>query len=241
MKLFITDYDDTLYLNDNQIKENIKKLKDLHKKNFLVVISTGRSYPSIKEKIRQYKIPYDYLTCADGSIIYDNKGNIVQEFIMNPQIINVFQMFYQNLNYEEIQFSYKEGYQNHLKSTNHLLGINICLSNDNYSNELETNFLKMKDSYPEYNFLAYKHPNYSYLCVKPLNVSKSYAIAYLKDYLHIKMNDIYVIGDSSNDLEMIRDYHGVGMKNSCQEIIKIVGKTYNNVSEFIDDILKEDN
>lgn len=240
MKLFITDYDDTLYRNDDEINENIEKLKELQKNNFLIIISTGRSYPSIKMKVNEYQIPYDYLSCADGSIIYDNHGNIVKQFTINNEIIPVMKNFYQNLNYEEIQFSYPRGYQNLPDNTNDLLGINICFSNDNYNQKMEKEFLALEKSYLNYSFLAYAHPHYSYLCVKPKNVSKSYAISYLKEKWHIRMSDIYVIGDSSNDLEMIKDFHGVGMNNACQEILNIAKKTYNSVSEFIKDILKED-
>ena len=73
MKLFVTDYDGTLYTDEVSIKENITMLKKLQKNNIKVVISTGRSYPSIKELVDLHKIPYDYLSCADGSIIYDDR------------------------------------------------------------------------------------------------------------------------------------------------------------------------
>ncbi len=237
MKLFVTDYDNTLYLNDFDIKKNIKSLKALQKRDFIILISTGRSYPSIKNQIDNYKIPYDYISCADGSIIYDNKGNIIDMFIMDNDIIDAIQNFYKNLPFEEIQFSYKEGYSNILIDINNLLGINICLSNDNYNKTLKEQFLKLKKIYPNYNYLVYTHTHFSYLCVKPINVSKSYSTAILSKKLNIDKKDIYIIGDSSNDLEMIRDYNGVGMINSCQEILKIVHKTYSCVSDYIKDIL----
>ena len=236
MRLFVTDYDDTLFTSDLTIKNNNNKLNILRKNNFYIVISTGRSYPSIKNQIEKYQIPYDFISCCDGSIIYDNKGKIIDAFYLNKEIVTPFKKFYQNLNYEEIQFSYKEGYSNLLKDDK-LLGINIVLSTKNYNNEIVNKFLKLKDEYPNYNYLPYHHPNFSYLCVKPINVSKSYAIKILKEKLNINKKDIYVIGDADNDFEMIRDYNGVGMINSCDDIKKIVNKTYNEVSDYIDDIL----
>lgn len=239
MKLFVTDYDDTLYTNDTSIKENIKKLKLLRDNNFYIVISTGRSYPSIKTQINLYQIPYDYLTCADGSIIYDNKGKIIYYECLNNDIVERLEKFYQELDYEEIQFSYPNGYLNTFQEEKDLLGINICISSRLYNNKLVKSFLKIKKQYPNYNYLCYMHSNFSYLCVKPSNISKSYAVKVLKDELNIKKDDIYIIGDSSNDIEMIYDYNGVGMKNSCSDILKIVSKTYNEVSDYIIDILKE--
>ena len=239
MKLFVTDYDDTLYISDISIKENIKKLKELRNTDFKVIIATGRSYPSIKTQVNLYQIPYDYLACADGSVIYDNQGNIVYYECLDTKIINEFKKFYDKLNYEEIQFSYPEGYLNILqKNNNKLLGINVCISTKLYNDNIVKDFLKLKKKYPNYNYLCYMHTNFSYLCIKPINIDKAFAISILQKRLNINDSDIYVIGDSSNDTQMIKKYHGVGMNNSANEILDIVDKTYQEVSDYIIDILE---
>ena len=239
MKLFVTDYDDTLYTDNQSIVKNIQKIKELQKHQFIIVIATGRSYPSIKKEVVEKKIPYDYLSCADGSVIYDKNDEIVYASFMDEDIVPDFEKFYQKLDYEEIQFSYPEGYLNYHKENERILGINVCISSKLYSLKIEKQFYKMKKKYPTYNFLAYTHPNYSYLCIKPSNVNKSFSIDVLCHKLFIHKEDVYAIGDSSNDIEMLLDYHGVGMTESCDEILKIVSKKYNEVSEYIDDILKK--
>lgn len=239
MKLFVTDYDGTLFINDKDIKNNNTMLNKLQKHDFKVIISTGRSYPSIKNQVDIYHIPYDYLSCADGSIIFDKNGNIIKLFLMNQEIIKPFQDFYNKLNYEEIQFVYPEGYSNILKEDSNLLGINICLSTINYTEKIVNDFIKMSKEYFHYNFLNYMHPNYSYLCVKPKGITKSSAIKYLMEMHHIDKNDIYVIGDADNDLEMIRDYEGACMNTSCKEVLKISKKSYKSVHDYIADILKK--
>ena len=239
MKLFITDYDGTLYTSDDVIKTNIKYLKKLQEKGFYIVISTGRSYPSIKEQINLYQIPYDYLCCADGSIIYDNKNKVINKYLLKKEIIPDFIKFYQTLDYEEIQYSYPDGYHNTLSRYNDLLGINICIATSLYNEKMKKDFFKLKNRYKDYNFLCYTHPNYSYLCVKPSNISKSIAIKYLQEKLNILDNDIYVIGDSSNDLEMIRDYNGVCMTNSYSDVLNIAKEKYDEVYTYIIDILKD--
>ena len=237
MKLFITDYDDTLYTSDKSIKENIKYLRKLQENDFKIIISTGRSFPSIKKQTKEYGIPYDYLSCADGSVIYDKDNNIIKSFTMDEKIVKPLENFYHNLNFEEIQFSYPEYYSNQYLGKDKLLGINICFANQNYHKKIIKDFFKLKNDFPNYNYLNYAHSNYSYLCVKPINVSKSFSIKYLQELLNVDTNDIYVIGDSSNDFEMIRDYHGVGMKNSCPDILNIARKRYDEVSDYINEIL----
>ena len=239
MKLFVTDYDETFYISDNEIKENIKKIKKLKEHDFLFIIATGRSYPSIKNQTKLFNIPYDYLITSDGSIIYDKNNDIVKMFNINKDAVSIMNEFYQKLDYEEIQYSYKEGYQNFYDENKELLGINICISNRLYNEKLEKRFLKLKNKYSNYNFLAYRHTNYSYLCIKPKNVNKSYAINYLKDLLNIKKKYIYVIGDSSNDIEMIHDFKGAAMISSYPDVLKITKKRFKSVSDYIDSIIND--
>ena len=203
------------------------------------MISTGRSYPSIKEQINKYHIIYDYVSCGDGSLLYDNKGNIIKYFELNKDIIKDIQTFYQNLNYEEIQFSYQDGYSNILKE-NILLGINIVFSNELLTNDIKKDFLALKKKLHHYDFLIYEQAKYSFLCVKPENISKAFTIDLLCQKLKIKKDDVYVIGDSENDLEMIKKYNGVGMKNAFPKILKVVKKAYNEVSDYIDEIIQKE-
>ena len=240
MKLFVTDYDGTLFVDAEKIKENIIMIKKLQQKDYKIVISTGRSYPSIKNQVNIYQIPYDYLSCADGSVIY-NKDNVIKIWEMPHKIIKPYQNFYKNLNFEEIQFVYPEGYSNILKNDNSkLLGINICLSTVNYTKELVDKFIEMSKKYPDYNFLNYMHPNFSYLCIKPIGITKSSAISYLANKYNIKKQDIYVIGDSYNDYEMIKDFNGSCMDTSCNDVLNIAKDKYASVRDYIKDILKED-
>ena len=84
---FVTDYDNTLYVNDNELKNAIKELNRIREKDIKVVISTGRSIRSIKNEVIKHNIPFDYLSCADGSLIYDNNYNLIKEHHMDKDII----------------------------------------------------------------------------------------------------------------------------------------------------------
>ena len=82
-------------------------------------------------------------------------------------------------------------------------------------------------------------PDFTYLCVKPKGITKSSAIKYLMEKHNLTINDIYVIGDSYNDFEMIRDYNGVFMTSSYPEVLEIAKKSYKSVRDYIYEILKE--
>lgn len=237
MKLFVTDYDNTLLTTEENLKKNIKKIHELKKYDYLIVIATGRSLPAIKKEVEKYSIPYDYLACADGSIIYDKNHQIVKMFTMSNDIIKEIINFKQNLHYEEIQISYKTGYSNIIDANKDILGINIVMHENHYNNKVKERFLNLKIQYPNYNYLLYTHTPYTYMCVKEKDVSKAYAIQFLANKLEIKQNDIYVIGDSNNDFEMIQQFHGVGMLNSTIDIKEIATKLYPEVYNYINDLI----
>jgi len=237
MKLFVTDYDNTLYIDEESMKLNIQKLNELKKQDYIIVISTGRSIPSIKEKILEYNIPFDYINCADGSILYDNKFQLLKSFELKKEIINEIINFKNNISYEEMQVSYIDGYSNILDLSKEISGINIVIHNNNITDKTKTLFNNLKQKYPDYNYLVYNHIPYSYFCIKQKGVSKAKGITFLKEHLNIRDKDIYVIGDSENDIEMLKEYNGVCVDNSYDEVLKLCKKHYKNVSDYINELL----
>ena len=162
-------------------------------------------------------------------------------FTLDKKIIDAFEKFYSELSYEEIQFSYPNSYENSYREDGDLLGINVCLSSALYNKKLVKDFYNLKKAHPKYNYLAYEHPNYSYLCIKPKDVSKSFGLRALQKTLNISSKNIYVIGDSSNDYEMIKEFKGVCMTNSYPDILKLTKKRYIEVYEYINELLKDCN
>ena len=237
MKLFVTDYDNTLYIDEESMKINIQKLNELKKQNYIIVISTGRSIPSIKEKIKEYNIPFDYINCADGSILYDKNFQLIKSFELKKEIINEIINFKNNISYEEMQVSYIDGYSNILDLSKEISGINIVIHNSNITEKTKTLFNNLKEKYPNYNYLVYNHIPYSYFCIKQKGVSKAKGITFLKEYLNINDKDIHVIGDSENDLVMLKEYNGVCVNNSYEEVLKLCKNHYKNVSDYIDELL----
>ena len=77
MILLATDYDGTLYTNTVDLHLNIKAIKEFRERDNLFVIATGRSFNSIKKQVNMFDIPYDYLICNDGSVIFDNLDNLI--------------------------------------------------------------------------------------------------------------------------------------------------------------------
>ena len=75
-KVLISDYDQTFYLNDEDIEKNKIYVEKFRKEGNIFVLATGRSYYDMQRKIEQYNIKYDYLIINHGASILDENDLI---------------------------------------------------------------------------------------------------------------------------------------------------------------------
>ncbi|MBQ8892598.1 MAG: HAD-IIB family hydrolase [Bacilli bacterium] len=237
MKLIVSDFDGTYFVDDINILKNNQYIDKFRFNNNLFMLSSGRSFKSLKEMTIKYNIKYDYLSCCDGSILYDNKDNILIKFSLNNSILKKFLSLKHFAKIERIQYSYDDDYYNERKN-NDLIGCNFVIKNENITNKFLKEFDKLKEKYTEFDFLIYSHDEITFFCLKNKGINKSSTIKYLKDYLNLNYNDIYVFGDNDNDYPMLKEFNGfyIGqVNNSIKEVCK---GGFNQVYEF--DLEKND-
>ena len=76
--ILASDFDNTIYVEDkNQLQENIEYIKLWMREN-IFVITTGRSYYSIYPLLVKNNIPYNYLVCNNGAMVFDVNNNIIE-------------------------------------------------------------------------------------------------------------------------------------------------------------------
>ena len=63
--------------------------------------------------------------------------------------------------------------------------------------------------------------------------SKSLMIDKILDKEEIVKKNVYTIGDGINDIDMIRDYNGYRVRNSCKELVSVTDRVIDNVSDLI--------
>ena len=79
-KIFVSDYDQTFYLNDEDIEKNKIAINEFRKKGNIFVIATGRSYFDFQNKVDEYNLNYDYVIINHGATILDKNNNILINF-----------------------------------------------------------------------------------------------------------------------------------------------------------------
>lgn len=197
MKLLVSDYDGTLKSDLKNLSININAIKKFMNNNKFM-ISTGRGYESIKKEIDKYKIPYDYLTCNDGSVIFNNNNELL--FSNTVDAFDAFEIveFIKNINY----ISSFETYNQYKKSKdlNNLIEI-FC----KFYNKSDIQILKkyLKEKYQNIDIHTWGKSAF----IKN-EFSKSDGIKKLLEITNIPAEDVITVGDNKNDLEMLKDYNG---------------------------------
>lgn len=226
-KLLVSDYDQTFYINDEDIEKNKMAVNEFRKKGNIFVIATGRSYYDFMKKKNKYNIEYDYLIINHGATILDQKDNIIfnekipneilESLKLDLHIENSERNFCCSILESRVDFEYKN-----------LTKIHVKYNDSEYSNKI------LKKLEEKYNgcINAYLVSGNSIEIISK-NANKSKAIKLLSKEIEIGQEKIYTIGDGYSDIEMVKDYNGYAMKESVDELKNVALEEIDGVSDLI--------
>lgn len=226
-KLLVSDYDQTFYINDEDIEKNKIAVNEFRKKGNIFVIATGRSYADFMKKKNQYNIECDYLIINHGATILDKKDNIIfNEKIPNEildslkfdlHIENSERNFCCSILESRVDFEYKN-----------LTKIHVKYNDLEYSNKI---LKKLEEKYNS--FLNSYLVSGNSIEIISKNANKSKAIKLLSKKIEIGQEKIYTIGDGYSDIEMVKDYNGYAMKESVDELKNVALEEIDSVRDLI--------
>lgn len=243
-KILVSDYDNTFYLNDEDIEKNKKAVEEFRKKGNIFVIATGRSYVDIKSKIDLYNIEYDYLIINHGATIIGKNEEILFNYTINNNLISELKKDLEIEKYKIKYLNYKpEKSQNNIYFCCKALESRLDFENDNltkiavkYDEFVDVGKINRKIS-EKYSDVNSYHVSKNMIEIISKDINKSKAIKLLADYYNLNNQSIYTIGDGYNDISMVKDYNGYAMKNSVQELKDVSIKIVESVFELINEII----
>ena len=242
-KIVVSDYDDTFYVNEEDLKRNKEAVKKFREKENLFVIATGRSYLGIKEEIKKYNIEYDYLIINHGATILGKNDTILYNFPLKEEIIlnlkKDLEIENQNTNDSDnnlekeknVYFCYSE-----LANFVDFESKNITKIGIRYASSSDASRInkKLNATYKEINAYQVSKNEIEIISKK---TDKSKAIQLLADYYSLEKACIVTIGNGYNDIKMIKDYNGYAMQKSVPEIIEVAKEKVKSVAELINKII----
>lgn len=227
-KILVSDYDQTFYLNDEDIEKNKKSVENFRKQENIFIFATGRSYFDFMNKAEQYKLKWDYLIINHGATILDKNNNIISNYTIDNDVIKnikkdleiekAIKYFCCNLENSRTNFDDKDLTKIHAKYEKNKAEQINSLINKKYS-EFVNCYLVSGNAVE----------------IISNKTSKSNAIEEIVQIEKVNRENIFTIGDGYSDIEMIKSYNGYCMEESVQELLKICnGKIVKSVSELIE-------
>ncbi len=230
-KVIVSDYDQTFYINDQDIEKNKIAIDKFRNGGNIFIVATGRSYWDLKKKVDIYDIKCDYAILNHGTTIIDETGKIISNISIKNEVIPKIKdeiKLKEATNYfccsgleSRVDFTHKDLTKINVKYKTQERAIEI-------NNILNKNYKEYVNSYYIMN---------TSIEIIPSRTDKSKAIEKIIDKLGIDKANVYSIGDGYSDIEMVQNYNGFCMKGSVKELRKVAKKEYASVSDLVAEII----
>lgn len=226
--ILISDFDGTLFVNDREILENAKMIREFRSKGNIFIISTARNYGSIKDVCNKYNIEVDYFFCDLGSVILENDGNVLyKKYISQDDRKNIEIII---LNYENKALIKRYGtISKQDKDAQNVIEYKIesdYETLEEIKKQLDKVIKSAKTQITEDNRLIIHTSTKKQIIDIFINNNK------------VDVNSIFTIGDELDDLEMLIKYNGYRMNKSNKKLQENNIGCVNSVSELIKKIMK---
>lgn len=232
-KVLVVDYDRTLFINNDDVLNNINSINKFRENGNIFIIATGRTYNSLKKEIDKYNIEYDYLILNHGSLVIKKDKSTLFHYKIDRNILFDITNYLSKYKPKSVMYSY------YTEDTSNINNPDISKITIGFQKDIETFKKVMMDVIKKYNnkLNIYFTQNFEIEIISK-ETNKSKAIDLLMKKVNFKKENIYTIGDSYTDIEMINDYNGSCMEKSI-DILKNNKniKKYSSVSVLIKDIL----
>jgi len=261
-RIIVSDFDGTLIDDEEAIPmTTVLAIDNCRSLGHKFVIATGRTPASVLSYNQDFNF-LDYVIACNGSYIYDNNAEkvIYKKPLSKQTIRTVKQTFessailyfctpdrwhlyvstiYQEKKDKVMKSEIKDFNRFLSKNKNHIYKIELHFTE---REKAETVMKEMKKLKLDINFnLQIFSPNVYMIEVVEKGVDKYEATRIIAQKENVKMKDVVAIGDSYNDIRLVKRVGlGVAVKNSCEELKKVAKEeTFSNNELGVEKVLEK--
>ncbi len=229
MKILGSDFDNTIFfLDDSELTlKNINAIREFMNKGNIFCLITGRTFMEIEEVLKELDIPFNYLVCGDGAMIFDKDLNCIKLNTLDQDIaLKAIQILEDN--------EYEPYIENGYEITDTVVDcVKISAEYCKDKEDAERVSKILNDTLDVYAYASRIHVNVN----NPRN-HKRQAVEDLAEILQVKPDEFNVIGDSINDYEMIEAYNGAVVKKYNTALEKLNPKVCDSVASYIEELIE---
>lgn len=216
IKLIALDMDGTLLNDDHIVPDRVRQaIHEAQAKGIHVVLSTGRSLPACEEFAKDLKLT-SYLITGNGSEIWHTSGELVERNLIKTALIDMLFKLKHEHGADHWAASVDRVWKNDMPDdlfSKEWLKFGFQIEDDTVRQTLF-------DVLSKHDELEVTNSSLTNIEVNAAGVNKAVALAKLCSKLHCEMENTLAIGDSLNDMAMIKEAGvGVAMGNA-QDALK---------------------
>ena len=246
MKCAVSDFDRTLYVNESISERNIRAVRTWQQAGNWFVVATGRGEVSVREKLEPCGIRPDALILNNGAIIQDREGRELFCRLLKDELARRVLWYLHGVNDDGSGVSTRKKKWNVLSASDTTTqkpgdGV-ITIDEIGVLSEVvqihrrrqgdEAGILRLCE---EVNRRFSEVSAYANVCnadIVARGVNKAAAVGWLERYTG-GFDEILVIGDSLNDVEMIRRYHGAAPRHAGAAVREAAAVIVEDVAEYL--------
>ena len=228
MKILASDFDNTIYYLDDKKKNknNIEAIKRFIAYGNIFGIVTGRNYTSVKKLLIENDIPYSYLICDDGAIIFNNMDYPLQTILLDEKDIDKIENILKEL---ECDYYLDDGYN----ETEYRKGCVKVVVNCEDSELSKKIVDTIKEKIDIHVYASRFHVN-----IINKDVNKRNALLQLIELEKLDKNLFRVIGDNDNDYEMLEEFDGAVMLKHHKKLDSLDMMQVDTLKDYIDYLME---
>ena len=245
MKCAVSDFDRTLYIDGCISAENLNAIEKWQGAGNLFAIATGRNEGSIRGFLEKYSLKPDVLILNNGALILDRTGKKLFCRTIDDSAAKEVLRFLHGLGDEGSGVSMRTAKVNVLSgsgiTTQKPCGGQITIEQIDDLKEILQIHRRRQDELWIKELCARLNARFPFISayanvwngdIVAKGVNKSAAIDWVSKHWG-GFCEIRVIGDSENDIQMIKDYGGATLRRVDPEIQRIAAMIVEDVAEYL--------
>lgn len=243
-KIIASDYDGTLARPHlGVIDADREAIKAWRKAGNLFGIVTGRG--RMEEELVRVNVEYDFIIDFNGTEIWDNQENLLLERVGDGKALHEMLpiMLRQEGDWADIvskERSYYVTYQDKLVEARDTWVKQEVIQNVTNFRQIyalrktDAEALEIAGQLQErFGDSVSALVNGSWLNIAPTGVTKASGIQAYADIMGVEKQNIFTIGDSYNDLDMTRTFHGYCVLNGAPEMKEAARQVVDGIQELV--------
>lgn len=225
-KLLVADYDSAIFSWSKNITNiNIEAIKQFRKNGNKFVIMSSRDYKSLKKFLSQSNCEYDAIICNSGNIAIDNENNIIFKQCLSKSQVEDLKYYFKNLGKKYIESYHMYNLAGYTYTSDCIIDFYVV---PKPFKRIKPMIEELKHFYPDIDVEQYLES----ICIRK-KISMIDSIGEVSKYFKVKEKNIYTIGKTANDYEILEKYNGYNLLFSHPSLRLISNGSVRSVNKLI--------